>query len=223
MSYTKEVICLAASRKHSGYCFAGKDIKTGEWIRPVSDRPDEEISDEECALSDGAKAELLDILEIPLIKEKPLSYQTENHLIDPSNKWKKIGRGTWKQVDDAIDDHRGPLWLNQGASWGYTNNRVAESGTKILASSLILIRPEKISISVGPKGGLYDRKKRIVKANFSHDKCNYVLAVTDSDVEERFSSGKDRTEYITDSVLCIRLGEIYRGHAYKLVAAVIEP
>ena len=35
MAYTKTILCLAASRKHQGKCFAGKCIQTGEWIRPV--------------------------------------------------------------------------------------------------------------------------------------------------------------------------------------------
>ncbi len=73
MSYTKTIFCLAASRKHGGYCFAGKDIETGEWIRPVSNRPKEEISVVECTTPDGTQAKLLDILEIPLIRETPRS------------------------------------------------------------------------------------------------------------------------------------------------------
>lgn len=34
---TKRIACLAASLKHGGFCYAGKDIATGEWVRPVSD------------------------------------------------------------------------------------------------------------------------------------------------------------------------------------------
>jgi len=117
MSYTKTILCLAASDKHQGYCFAGKDMETGEWVRPVSSRADEEISYKECIVSKGTEAKLLDILEIPFLKETPSNYQEENHLIDPSNKWEKIGEGTWQQVEEAIDDHSGPLWLNESASF----------------------------------------------------------------------------------------------------------
>ena len=55
-----------------------------------------------------------------------------------------------------------------------------------------------------------------------HGAINYTLSVTDPDIETYFYAGADRTEDMTDSVLCVSLGEIYRGHAYKLVAAVIE-
>ena len=184
MAYTKTILCLAASRKHGGYCIAGKDIKTGEWIRPVSSRPDEEISNNECTMRNGTQATLLDIIEIPLLREIPSSYQSENHLIDPSGKWMKKGEGTWKKAKESIDDHSGPLWLNQDASFGYLNNRVNASAVAKLDNSLML---------------------------------------TDPIIEHRFLAGADRIENLTGAVLCVSLGEIYRGHAYKLVAAVIEP
>lgn len=224
MPYTKTILCLAASRKHRGYCFAGKDIKTSEWIRPVSRRTDEEISNDECITSTGAKARLLDILEIPLLGAKSRGYQTENHLIDPSKQWKKKAEGTWQQVEDVLDDLDGPLWLNESESWGYSNNRVSESAIGGLDHSLVLVRPERLRINIGRKGGSYrDADIRLVKAYFSHAGVNYTLAVTDPVIEGRFRAGPDRTEDITGAVVCISLGEIHRGHAYKLVAAIIEP
>lgn len=223
MSYTKTILCLAASRKHGEYCFAGKDVNTGEWNRPVSDRQGEEISVGECTLPTGVQAELLDILEIPFLKAVPSGFQTENHLIDPNNKWKKIAEGTWQQVEEALDDHSGPLWVNESASFGYSNNRVDESQAAGMDSSLVLIRPSELRISVGRKGGLYDdANHRLVKANFLHDGTNYTLAVTDPSIEKRFLAGEDRMEDMTGAVLCVSLGEIHRGHAYKLAAAVIE-
>lgn len=112
MPYTKAILCLAASRKHGGHCFAGKDLRTGEWIRPVSDRPDEEISDRECTRPNGVTAALSDKLEIAFIQPRPRDHQTENHLIDSTKNWKRKGTATWQQVEGALDDHRGPLWAN---------------------------------------------------------------------------------------------------------------
>ncbi|MFV2015729.1 MAG: hypothetical protein ACC656_09895, partial [Candidatus Heimdallarchaeota archaeon] len=43
MSFNKKIICLAISRKHGGYCIAGKDILNQEWIRPVSNFETEEL------------------------------------------------------------------------------------------------------------------------------------------------------------------------------------
>ena len=86
MSYTKTILCLAASRKHGDYCFAGKDVNTGEWIRPVSNRPDEEISFAECTMPTGIQAGLLDILEIPFLKniEQPAKKKPAKKKADKS-------------------------------------------------------------------------------------------------------------------------------------------
>ncbi|MFQ5799928.1 MAG: hypothetical protein ACE5H0_14720 [Bacteroidota bacterium] len=224
MSYTKTILCLAASRRHRGYCFAGKDIETGEWIRPVSARTNEEISVVECTTPSGTRAKLLDVLEIPLIRAVPRGYQTENYLIDPTKQWKKRGEASWQQVEEALDDHSGPLWLNESASWGFSRNRVSESSVDELHHSLVLIRPERLRISVGRKGGGYEgADKRLVKAYISHAGVSYTLAVTDPAIEDRFRAGRDRIEEMTGAILCVSLGEIYHGYAYKLVAAVIEP
>lgn len=224
MAYTKTILCLAASRKHRGYCFAGKDILTGEWIRPVSDRQDEEISSQECAVTSGVEANLLDILEIPLIKAISHNYQTENHLIDTSKNWKKVGEGTARQVEDAIDEHSGPLWLNQDASWMYRNNRVLDTDAVTLGSSLLLIQPSSLRIKGGRRGGSYDDADDwLVKSYFTYSGSQYTLAVTDPDIEARFAEGGDVEADMTGVAICVSLGEIHRGYAYKLVAAVIEP
>jgi hypothetical protein len=169
LSYTKTILCLAASGRPGGYCFAGKNIKTGEWIRPVSANQGEAISDQACTGSDGVRAKVLDVLEIPLLRATPRDHQTENHLIDPNGKWRITAEGNWRQVERALDDHNGPLWSNGSASWGYRNNRVPEPQVKAFDHSLVLIRPKALKISVAPKGGMYaDAEKRLVKANFLH-------------------------------------------------------
>jgi hypothetical protein len=224
MAYTRRILCLAASRKRGGYCYAGKDLETGEWIRPVSHRDEEEISHAECMILNGARARVLDLLEIPFLRPVPGGYQTENHLIHPTQKWRKVGEADWDQIEAALDDHDGPLWLNGSASWGFYRNRVAEAALGVFGNSLVLIRPTQLRISIGPKDGSFDdADKRLVKARFSHNELNYTLAVTDPVIERRFRAGPDRTEDMTGAVLCVSLGEVHRGHAYKLVAAVIEP
>ncbi len=47
----KRIVCLANSRKYSGRCIAGKELladgRPGRWIRPVSARENEEVSEHE--------------------------------------------------------------------------------------------------------------------------------------------------------------------------------
>ena len=224
MAYSKTIFCLAASRKHGGYCFAGKDIETGEWIRPVSGRQSEEISDQESRRPNGTQAAVLDVLEVPMIRAKAHGYQKENHLIDPTRRWRRKRRGTWADVLQNLDHHTGPLWHNQGASWGYGNNRVSEARAARLDGSLLLIQPERLQISVGRKGGMFaGADRRLVKGHFRYVGIDYTLQVTDPAIEDEMRGGEDRTVDMDGAVLCVSLGEVYYGYAYKLVAAVIMP
>ncbi len=50
MKTVKQVVCLANSRKLNGRCIAGKELVQGkatDWIRPVSTREHEEVSEYE--------------------------------------------------------------------------------------------------------------------------------------------------------------------------------
>lgn len=227
MSYTKTILCLANSRKHSGRCIVGKE-RHGRafdgWVRPVSARPSEEISEGERRYQNGLSPQILDVISVPMKRPKPNSYQTENHLIDDRYYWEKVDTGRWKDVIAALDKLNGPLWQNGSSSGGYSNNRVPEQQVQAFDHSLVLIRPKTLEISVGRKGGAFaDAHKRLVKASFSYAGFDYRLAVTDPTIERSLLLGPDRTEDMTGAAICVSLGELHRGHAYKLVAAVIVP
>lgn len=88
---TKQICILTKSYKHGGYCVAGIDIDTKEWIRLVnSDNPNtDEIRKEQMFLN-GKTIECLDIIEYDFIKNIPTSCQTENWLLNPALKPKFI-------------------------------------------------------------------------------------------------------------------------------------
>ena len=62
------------------------------WIRPVSNRENESISERERRYADGNDPELLDIIDVPLLNPKPKGYQQENWLLNTSRQWRKVGR-----------------------------------------------------------------------------------------------------------------------------------
>ena len=92
MAVVKRIVCLANSRKFSGRCVAGKEIADGRvasWIRPVSARRGEEVSEYERQYQDGSDPRVMDVVDIPLLEFQPKHYQQENWLLDP----KQFGYG----------------------------------------------------------------------------------------------------------------------------------
>ena len=112
MPVTKRIVCLANSRKLSGRCIAGKQISGSEvndWIRSVSARPNEEVSEDERQYHDGSDPRVLDIIDVPLLEARPRGYQAENWLIDPDHYWEKHGQLNFGQIGKFVDADA-PLW-----------------------------------------------------------------------------------------------------------------
>ncbi len=227
MGYEKVIVCLANSRKPpSGRCVAGKEVVGtgyGAWIRPVSARPSEEISEEERRYEDGKDPKVLDIVQVQMIEPKQSTYQTENHLIDDQYYWEKVGRANWDSVLRALDVIDGPLWVNAGSTWHGTNDRIPEEVANSLNSSLCLVRPKKFEILVAREGGDFGPARRRVRARFDLNGIQYNLVVTDPVVERQYFELKDGRYSIEDAVFCISLSGVFREHAHKLVAAMITP
>lgn len=220
MTYVRKIVCLANSWKIGGSCVAGKELSEGSWggwIRPVSVRPSGELSQEERHYENGREPEVGDIVDIPLTQPRPSAYQLENHVIDYRRHWKLVGRCSWDSLQTAIDAIDGQLWENGHSSSRGVNDRVPEDRAARLETSLYLVRPVALDVIVCPE---WEGKRR-VRAEFSLNAHRYRLKVTDPVAVSQFLSRSDGTYRIQDAILCLSLGEIFRGHAYKLVAAVI--
>lgn len=110
----KRIVCLANSRKLNGRCVAGIEITGGKrrgWIRPVSAREHQEVSEYERQYESGADPRVLDMGDVPLLNAKPHEYQQENWLLDPARYWVKTGTATWDDLD-RLADRPEPLWIN---------------------------------------------------------------------------------------------------------------
>lgn len=224
--YTKTILCLANSRRPSGRCVAGKEIVNGEagsWIRPVSERNTHEITESDMAYENGQSARLLDIVSIPLLEPRPLSYQTENHLIAADYYWIRRAPASWAQVVSATDQVVGPIWTNGNSSYHGINDKVAEAAANQLPGSLKLIQPTQLDLVVGSESQYGGGSTRKVRAQFIFNGILYNFVVTDPWIEAKYFAGADGTYRINDARLCISLAEIIGGHAIKLVAAVITP
>jgi putative nucleic acid modification protein with dual OB domain len=217
----KTIICLANSRKITARCIAGKDLDDGSWVRPVSNRDTHEISEEDRRYQDGSTAQLLDKITIPFLQYQPHGHQPENILIDDQYYWTKVGEATFDELEEFIDD--GPLpWPNNYSTQGKINDRVPEALLNQQPASLRFVFVDNVTIMVENKT-LYGSalEKRAVRAAFQHRGTQYCLDVTDTVIERRYLQMGIGQYSINNAYLCISLGEVFYGYAYKLVSSII--
>lgn len=224
MPYQYQMICLANSRKHAGRCVAGKirtGQNTGEWVRPVGTSPSREITERDRQYSDGTSAQKLDLISVSFTGPQPPCFQRENHIIDDTVYWEKVGQATLADLAPLVDTPLS-LWENDGdSSYSGTNDRVSEASLVIPRQTLYLIQPENVRITVAAEGASFGDAKRSVRATFVYNHETYALKVTDPVVEQNYIALADGTYHPNDmTYFCISLGETYNNYAYKLIAAV---
>ena len=224
-SYTKEIVCLANSRRPSARCIAGIERNSsgwGGWIRPVSARDSGGVSEADRSYEDGSDPKILDTISIQFLSPLPVEHQKENHLIDAHCYWRKTGTMTWDELGKLVEQVTGPLWLNGSSSFNGQNDRVPEEKAKNLSGSLVLIQPEDLVLSVSREG--YGSSRLKVRAKFHLQNQAYSLTVTDPTIERKLvrHGVKDHPMKKKDAYLCISLGEKFKGSCYKLVACIIQ-
>ena len=225
MPSMKRIVCLANSRKLSGRCIAGKewqDNRPGKWIRPVSARDSEEISEYERQYEDGSDPRVLDIMAVPLLSHRPRDHQQENWLIDAECCWVKQGVLSWDDLGKLVDSVA-PLWNDGHRTNSGCNDKVPLASATSLDNSLRLIHVDRVQVSVFKPGEAFGNPRRRVQAQFSYAERRYALWITDPFYERLYLAKTDGVYEIGENLLTISLGEEFRGAYYKLVAAVIQP
>lgn len=220
---TVRIVCLANSRKLNGRCLAGIEWDgehTGRWIRPVSDREHEEVSEEERRYQNGADPRLLDIIRIPILGPKPKGHQVENVLLDPEYYWKLEGHLSVSELAGFPIDAT-PLWINGVHTNAGENDQIPVAQLPEIQSSLRLIRVDSISYEVWAPGAAFNNPKRRVQGTFKHGGTRYALWVTDPLIERRYLDLEDGRYASGAAYLTISLGEPFNDHSQKLIAAVI--
>ncbi len=224
MATVKRIVCLANSRKLSGRCVAGREWdgkRAGVWIRPVSAREHEEVSEKEREYEDGSDPRLLDIIDVPLIEPRPKTFQQENWLLDDQRYWVRAGRLSWNDLA-GLEDRRDALWINGHNTGSGLNDRIPLEEATPLRSSLRLLRVPKIELRVFAPGEAFGNRKRRVQGHFEHLGTQYGLWATDPLIERTYLAKQDGTYRLGESYLTVSLGEPHDGYCYKLVAAIIS-
>src|SRR5260370_3895517 len=154
MAVTKRIVCLASSRKLQGRCIAGRELvkgKPGPWIRPVSDRQNEEVSEYERQYSDGSDPRVLDVIDIPLLNHRPKIYQRENWLLNSSKYWVKAGQLSWDQLNAFADNH-GELWINGHSTYHGMHDQIPLDEAIAVMGSLTLVGVRTVQLRVFKPG-----------------------------------------------------------------------
>lgn len=225
-STEKRILCLANSRKLSGRCIAGKEIlgngEIGGWVRPVSDRESEEVSEWERQYEDGSDPRLLDVIDVPLLKASPKSYQQENWLLDPEYYWKRVRSATATELSQYVDP-ADSLWIDGYSTVNGNNDRIPLEQASSITDSLRLVKVENLELRVSQPGIAFGSYRRSVQGRFRHNGVDYWLRVTDPVYERQYLRQPNGCYPIGECFLTVSLGEPYRGYAYKLIAAIIKP
>lgn len=217
----KRILCLANSRKLSGRCIAGRELTgdcPGDWVRPISSREHQEVSEYERQYEDGTDPQVLDIIDVPLIEHQPKAYQQENWLLEPDHYWVKIRNMAWRELD-GLAAPLGALWINGYSTYNGMNDKVPINVARNFDHSLELINVDGVTLSVFRAG--LERPKRRVQALFNYGGTMYALWVTDPQYEREYLARSDGQYNLGSCFLTISLGEEFQGDCYKLVAAII--
>ena len=229
MPIKKRILCLANSKKKSGRCVAGREVlgtAPGPWIRPVSARPTEEVSEDERQYQDGSDPRVLDIIDVPLNLHQPHACQTENWLLDSGYYWTKVRQVGWAELQCYVENPA-TLWTNTRSTYNGVNDEILQADADALPNSLILIQVRSLELRVFVPGVAFGDLKRRVLAEFQHRGIRYALWVTDPVIESDYTARSDGTYTIGECCLCVSLGEPLQKQngescRYKLVAAVIQ-
>ena len=221
---TKRIVCLANSRKLQVRCVAGRELVAGcpgAWIRPVSSRQHQEVSEYERQYQDGSDPKLLDVVDIPLLEHHPNDFQQENWLLDPKYYWTRVRTCGWADLEQ-FSEAAGSLWQNGSHTYNGINDQIPLHEATAETSSLKWIHVDALCLHVYAPGEAFGNSKRRVQASFHFSGSDYSLWVTDPKIERPYLAKEDGRNDLGECYLTISLGESYREHCYKLVAAVME-
>lgn len=222
----KRVVILANSRKKSGRCVAGVSLSEhdyGQWIRPVSNRLGESLNEFERMYINGAEPEVLDVVDIPLVRSNPHSCQVENWLISTQRYWRKVGAITWNEALQ-FSDKPDTLWVNGWNTYEGINNEVPTEISEKFSGSIGMIHVPKLELHKIIDSYTGSRDK--IFAYFEFNNSRYKLSVTDCACAAYLRDREPGIYPVGESLLTISLGEPYvknngQSCKYKLVAAII--
>ncbi len=159
---------------------------------------------------------MLDVIDIPLLKQVPKDYQCENWLLDPDKYWKKVTSISVKDIPLLLDPIE-KLWIDGHSTYNGKNDKIPLSQAQELKGSLCLLKTNRLTLRV-----FSPNDKQRVQGIFRHAGEEYRLWVTDPGYEKEYLRKGNGLYKLGKSFLTISLSEPYRNDCYKLIATIIE-
>ncbi len=194
----------------------------GAWIRPVGARPTAEVWPSESKYQDWTDPKVLDIIDVPLLKPAPLHHQTENHVIDTTHRWKKVGDLPWTSLAQLCEKPA-TLWINSDHTKSGVFDCISQVEAATESHSLMLVKPDDFAVEVGRRE--WDgNTKRTYRGVFIYNATSYSLSITDPVARRAFERKTEGAYPLKEAYICVSLTEPapQDGRCHKLVAAIIS-
>lgn len=207
---TREIVILTKSTKRGGYCVAGVDARSGEWVRLTSSEQWSHgaLTDAHMTYADGSGCAILDCVQVEVVRATPIPHQPENVLIDEMKKFQKLGVWT---IQDVLRVHPAE---SPDAVYANTEPFLNEAEMANVDRSLILVRTPWLCI----KQRSLDPDKPKTKAKFIYDGTYYNnISVTDPEYYQVESETEYRPAYLIVSLPDAPFGN---GLYYKFIAKI---
>ena len=206
-----EAVILTKSYKNSGYCVAGINLKTGQWVRFVSDDTFNHgaISEADMRYDISSSCEPFDIVRVSVVRHQPISLQPENFLIQKGVAWVKLGS---MSIDQVLHLHPA-----ETSPYIFVNNWSALSQDEVcdIDRSLMLVKVNMLTIN-----HMFQGEPTSGKCSFMYRSNQYnFMSVTDPNY--RYTGP---TNYIGNAYLVVSLPDApdkSKGSFYKCVSKII--
>jgi len=214
MGYTRDLIVLANSIKESERCVAGKDPRTGRWVRPVSTPEGAAIPRYRTVVASPAgnfPAVPLQIARIPFTAKAPLPNQPENELL-AEGLWLQAGTFNRERLSSLVDRPE-TLWGADPKRTPYELVGKEHSGTP----SLYLVHLPRIELHLETN---FNGNPRL-RARFHYRGISYAMTVTDPALSHLRSHPIGTSWQGENRYVILSLGAEFHSYCYKIVAAIL--
>ena len=201
-----ELVILTKSAKRGGFCVAGIDLKTRDWVRLVSENEENDgaITNGQMRDVDGSFVKPLDVVRVNVKAHAPIGCQSENYIVFSNRPWIRIGRMTFEQVLSICSTIRSKYIF--GNQYKYLNEERVSEFTR----SLMLVEVSEFKI--------YKNEFDKIKCSFKYGGYHYSdISMTDPDYY-----GYDNCDLGAAHIVVSLPHTDFEGRYYKFVAKIFS-